>query len=355
MIVKKLPNPDLELYHHGIKGQRWGIRRYQNPDGSLTPEGKARYGTVENFEKAQKKKKIAKGIAIGAGTTVAAAAAYLAAHKYITENVDYTMKNSTLWRSGVDDIDPKPGRAYVTNNIFDKTIYQTWTNNRVRNTPLNMKTFKYKSDNIKVASNKTAKKYFENLYNNDSEFRETIDKRMREFRISNFAGGLDNLTPTQRQQFAGSKHDKNKLYNAFNFLAVDSDPDMKSAFNKYYDSLKKDGYGAIHDINDTKLSGFNAKGAKIVFDMDKAKLVGEQTFNYQKANSMRKSLNTKSNIINYGRNNTIKILASIGGAGIGTSAAIYSSAETEAIKKGKQYNGSKKTSRKSKRTLSSRS
>ena len=33
-----------ELYHWGIKGQKWGIRRYQNPDGSLTEEGKARYG-----------------------------------------------------------------------------------------------------------------------------------------------------------------------------------------------------------------------------------------------------------------------------------------------------------------------
>ena len=33
-----------ELYHHGIKGQRWGIRRYQNEDGSLTNSGKKRYG-----------------------------------------------------------------------------------------------------------------------------------------------------------------------------------------------------------------------------------------------------------------------------------------------------------------------
>ena len=34
---------DLALYHHGIKGQQWGIRRYQNPDGSLTPDGRKRY------------------------------------------------------------------------------------------------------------------------------------------------------------------------------------------------------------------------------------------------------------------------------------------------------------------------
>lgn len=41
-----------ELYHHGIKGQKWGIRRYQNPDGSLTAAGKERYGTAENLKKA---------------------------------------------------------------------------------------------------------------------------------------------------------------------------------------------------------------------------------------------------------------------------------------------------------------
>lgn len=29
-----------ELYHHGILGQKWGVRRYQNPDGSLTAAGK---------------------------------------------------------------------------------------------------------------------------------------------------------------------------------------------------------------------------------------------------------------------------------------------------------------------------
>lgn len=34
---------DSYIYHHGIKGQRWGVRRYQNPDGTLTEEGKRRY------------------------------------------------------------------------------------------------------------------------------------------------------------------------------------------------------------------------------------------------------------------------------------------------------------------------
>lgn len=35
-----------ELYHHGIKGQKWGVRRYQNADGSLTAAGKKRYARI---------------------------------------------------------------------------------------------------------------------------------------------------------------------------------------------------------------------------------------------------------------------------------------------------------------------
>ena len=33
-----------ELYHHGVKGQHWGVRRYQNKDGSLTAEGYQHWG-----------------------------------------------------------------------------------------------------------------------------------------------------------------------------------------------------------------------------------------------------------------------------------------------------------------------
>lgn len=38
---------DNSLYHHGIKGQRWGIRRYQNYDGSYTKKGLKRYQESE--------------------------------------------------------------------------------------------------------------------------------------------------------------------------------------------------------------------------------------------------------------------------------------------------------------------
>lgn len=50
-----------ELYHYGVKGQKWGIRRFQNSDGSLKPAGKKRYGdggeesSLSNSKKSEKK------------------------------------------------------------------------------------------------------------------------------------------------------------------------------------------------------------------------------------------------------------------------------------------------------------
>ena len=44
---------ELQLYHYGVKGMKWGVRRYRNEDGSLTATGKKRIG--KQYEKESNK------------------------------------------------------------------------------------------------------------------------------------------------------------------------------------------------------------------------------------------------------------------------------------------------------------
>ena len=49
------------LAHHGVEGQKWGVRRWQNKDGSLTPEGRIHYGiegkTASDYKGVSKNKR----------------------------------------------------------------------------------------------------------------------------------------------------------------------------------------------------------------------------------------------------------------------------------------------------------
>lgn len=62
------------LEHHGVKGMKWGVRRYQNSDGSLTSPGRKRTGDASTAQqKTERNKKIAR---VGMSVATVAAAAY---------------------------------------------------------------------------------------------------------------------------------------------------------------------------------------------------------------------------------------------------------------------------------------
>ena len=88
-----------ELYHHGIKGQKWGVRRFQNPDGTLTEAGRQRARASGRHEKngspPQKKDgpekkqidsdRLKKALAVGAAVTAATAVGVLASRSFNRE------------------------------------------------------------------------------------------------------------------------------------------------------------------------------------------------------------------------------------------------------------------------------
>lgn len=80
------------LYHHGIKGMKWGVRRFQNEDGSYTAAGKKRYSDNEHAD-ARKNVEDAGNIGFLAGT-IAGGVAGVAMHMYAT---------SVLSDLGLDD------------------------------------------------------------------------------------------------------------------------------------------------------------------------------------------------------------------------------------------------------------
>lgn len=86
------------LEHHGIKGQKWGVRRWQNKDGSLTKRGKEHYDVDGDYDAENNRKKSNKKlkVAVAVGMTAATAAAagyYLSKHPEKVRQIKRSISN----------------------------------------------------------------------------------------------------------------------------------------------------------------------------------------------------------------------------------------------------------------------
>ena len=291
-----------ELYHHGIKGQKWGRRRFQNEDGSLTPAGKERYDDdgpsekkkeykipekksthrlklEEKFEaqgmsKQQAEQAAAKRIrgeqyaVAAAAVTVAACYAY---NKHKGYTTDKTLSKDTDFQRIMrlnENAEIREGRQYMAYKKSDKIKYKGLLGDQLEKglTPgdkIYDVSVKAKQD-VKIASPKRAQDTFNNLYKNDADFKKSVNELGIIGGSVNprFAKVSDKLMKGEEL----SKKDLKKAYDLFNVALTDQSEDGTKRAGKFYKALKDQGMNALYDINDKKYSGYNAKAPIITFD-----------------------------------------------------------------------------------------
>lgn len=99
-----------ELYHHGVKGMKWGVRRYQNSDGSLTSEGQKRLSDYKNKHYKKTNRYRAKTLAATEQDTISK-----------------VKKRQSLITNKLDPTHQRTDKAIKSNNEFTKTANQAYS------------------------------------------------------------------------------------------------------------------------------------------------------------------------------------------------------------------------------------
>ncbi len=221
---------------------------------------------------AYKREKTEKILKVTAGVAVTAAAAYVA-YKHYDATVDkWIDSDSVLSRIDTDGSKSVHDAFYAAVNKSDKTKYLGMYGDSLQNSgkTVYQKTIQIsKSGGLKVASEKNATKILSDLVNNDPSYAKSLSSQLQ-----NYEAKMNVFNSTPKQQKAVNEARKalskgvvnSKVYDGLNYTLMDH---SSNATTKFYDELRKNGYSAIRDVNDKKLSGYMSKNPLIVFDSSK--------------------------------------------------------------------------------------
>ena len=113
-----------ELYHWGIKGQKWGIRRYQNEDGTLTEAGKKRYNTNSGNSTSQNTKNVTSSDDKNEKIKKAAKIAAIAAAAGLTAYGMYKLGKSGAFNDFIADQKARAGMIKEASKVRRMTFPQ---------------------------------------------------------------------------------------------------------------------------------------------------------------------------------------------------------------------------------------
>ena len=281
-----------ELYHYGVKGQKWGVRRYQNKDGSLTPAGKERYDDSQP-KKSKRRLKLeekyrnsgmsprdaeltaakrikAEKIIAAAGAVALTAAVVYAANKHVQNTTDKVLKSGMTLQRITSDPNENLDRAfYTSHNKTDNLKYRGLYGMQLSGSGKEVHKFNMVVDkDVRIASRSKAADTFADLYTNDPEFRETFTRNVKTLNPKGMIPKRD-LVMTLAGRPMSDAQLKRVGYDAFNVGLADHSTDGSALAKKFYDRMKSQGYDAIMDVNDKKYSGYRSKAPVIVFNNDK--------------------------------------------------------------------------------------
>ena len=202
---------DNSLEHHGILGMHWGIRRFQNRDGSLTPAGKKRLKRYNEYTKGHSE--------------------------------DFTIKKNTTATRVVGGLDSE----YKNDPEYKKYYYQGIKERKQKEKELDTK---YVSvDNVRNSGRTNGKEYYMSWFSDsgwdpDGMYVDTY-KLVKDIRVASGQKVIDEVL---------KEIGKEKLSDAFKNESLKrvtlNYTQDKELFNRVNDKFKKQGYDAIEDIND---------------------------------------------------------------------------------------------------------